>query len=74
MSYTVSVIEKIHTLETAAAELGCNSRVLREKVANGEITARKTLGKWYVLHSELIRYIAQTPPSNKEQVSEKELI
>lgn len=64
MVSTIVIVESVHTIETAAAVLKCNERVLREKLKSGEINGTKKLGKWYILHSTLIDYISVSDESS----------
>ena len=51
------ILEQVYTIETAAELLKCNDRVLRENVRSGLIKGYKKLGKWYLLHSDIIKFI-----------------
>jgi excisionase family DNA binding protein len=52
------ILETIYTIETAAELLKCNPRVLRENVRTGVIKGHKKIGKWYLLHSDIVKFIA----------------
>lgn len=58
------ILEQVYTIETAAELLKCNDRVLRENVRSGLIKGYKKLGKWYLLHSDIIKFI--TSESNEQ--------
>ncbi len=47
----------IYRLDQAATILDCNERILAEKFRKGVIPAKKKLGKWYTLHSNLVSFI-----------------
>lgn len=51
------MLDKIYTAESAAALLNCNVRTLRKKLKDKTIKGYKKLGKWYLLHSDIIAYL-----------------
>lgn len=46
-----------YTAEKAADQLGISVRVLRDKLNSGEIKGYKKMGKWFVFHSDLVKFI-----------------
>jgi hypothetical protein len=57
-----------YTLSEAAAKLGCNERVLAEKLRAGDVVGHKRLGKWYILHADLVEFIRAGKVSPKAPV------
>ena len=55
--YDQLTVNRIYTIDSAAAELNCSTRTLADKFREGEIKAYKRLGQWYTLHSDLVAYL-----------------
>jgi len=51
------MLDKIYTAENAATLLNCNVRTLRKKLKDNSIKGYKKLGKWYLLHSDIIKFL-----------------
>lgn len=49
-----------YTIPQAAAAVGLPASTLRDRVASGEIPARKRAGKWLILHSDLMHWLADS--------------
>lgn len=61
-------MDKILTLEDAAAELKMTERYLSDQIKAGKLAAKKVGKRIYVLYSDLIEFIK----SGKEATSEKD--
>ena len=51
-------IEDFYTLGKAAEKLEVNERFVRDQIADGKLIAHKRGSRWYILHSDLIAFIA----------------
>jgi excisionase family DNA binding protein len=49
-----------YTIPQAAAAIGLPANTLRDRVASGEIPARKRAGKWLILHSDLMAWLSDS--------------
>ena len=46
-----------YTLEKAALKLEVTERYIRDQIANGELKAFKRGKRFYILHSDLVKFI-----------------
>lgn len=51
--------EEFYTAAEVAEKLGCTKKILEAKLRAGEIIGSKRLGKWFILRSDLIRFIEE---------------
>lgn len=51
--------EDFYTAAEVAEKLGCTKKILEAKLRAGEIIGSKRLGKWFILRSDLIRFIEE---------------
>jgi excisionase family DNA binding protein len=49
-----------YTVPQAAEAVGLPYSTLRDRVSTGEIRAVKRAGKWLILHSDLMRWLADS--------------
>jgi excisionase family DNA binding protein len=49
-----------YTIPQAAQAVGLPYSTLRDRVSAGEIPARKRCGKWLILHTDLLRWLADS--------------
>lgn len=49
--------ENIYTVEQVAEKLNTHIQTVRSLLNKGEIKGYKKLRKWYILHSDLLKYI-----------------
>jgi excisionase family DNA binding protein len=49
-----------YTVQQAAQAVGLPYSTLRDRVSSGELPARKRAGKWLILHSDLMRWLADS--------------
>lgn len=59
--------ETFYTAEKAADLLGITVRVLRDKLNKGELRGYKKMGKWFVFHSDIAKYIRSKSEKNNEE-------
>jgi len=50
-------MDSIYTAEKVAEILNAHIRTIRKKLKAGSLKGYKKMGKWYVLHSDLIAFI-----------------
>ncbi|MGB1270206.1 MAG: helix-turn-helix domain-containing protein [Flavobacteriaceae bacterium] len=48
---------RVYTAEMASEVLSCHVRTLRKKLTKKELKGHKRLNKWYVLHSDIIKFL-----------------
>jgi glycerol-3-phosphate responsive antiterminator len=54
------ITEKFYTAEDAAVLLNSNIQSIRRLINSDKLTAFKKLGKWYVFHSDIVKYLKNT--------------
>lgn len=59
--------ETFYTAEKAADLLGITVRVLRDKLNKEELKGYKKMGKWFVFHSDIAKYIRSNGNENNEE-------
>lgn len=57
--YSIRIEEEILDAEQTATILNSSKKVVERELREGRITGYKRLGKWFVLKSDLIRYIRE---------------
>lgn len=49
--------EKFYTVEKAAELLNSNPQTIRKLIKDNKILAVKKLGKWFIMHSDIIEFL-----------------
>lgn len=49
--------DNIYTVEKAAKLLNSNEQSIRRLIKENKLKASKKLGKWFILHSDIIEYL-----------------
>lgn len=53
----INLDDEFYTIELASEKLGMSERALREKISSGEIKGYKKGKRYYLLHSDILKYI-----------------
>ena len=53
----MTLVNDFYTLEKVAEKLEVTERYVRDQIANGELKAFKRGKRFYILHSDLIKFI-----------------
>jgi len=46
-----------YTTSQLSEKLSCNKKVIERKIRAGELRGFKQLGRWFVFHSDLVKWI-----------------
>lgn len=57
--YVIRIEEEILDAEQTAEILNSSKKVVERELREGRLTGYKRLGKWFILKSDLIRYIRE---------------
>lgn len=57
--YDIRIEEEILDAEKVASVLGASKKVIERELREGKMQGYKRLNKWFVLKSDLIRYIRE---------------
>ena len=60
----MTLINDFYTLEKVAEKLEVTERYVRDQIANGELKAFKRGKRFYVLHTDLIKFIENGKDAN----------
>lgn len=58
-SYVIRIEEEIFDAEKVAELLSASKKVIERELREGRMTGYKRLNKWFVLKSDLVRYIRE---------------
>lgn len=58
-------LDKVYTVKELCTVLDLKERAITDAIRADKIKAHKTFGKWFVFHSDLIKYIKEQP-ANKQ--------
>lgn len=58
-SYVIRIEEEIFDAEKVAEILSSSKKVIERELREGKMTGYKRLNKWFVLKSDLVRYIRE---------------
>ena len=58
-SYVIRIEEEIFDAEKVAEILSSSKKVVERELREGKMTGYKRLNKWFVLKSDLVRYIRE---------------
>ena len=51
------MLDQIYTSSKVADMLESNKRTIQQLCRNGKLKGHKKLGKWFVLHSDIVKYL-----------------
>ncbi len=60
--YDVRIEEEIFDAERAAEVLGTSKKVIERELREGKMVGYKRLNKWFVLKTDLIKYLREAEP------------
>jgi excisionase family DNA binding protein len=62
---------EIYTIKELAVKLNTSERAVRELIRDGKLKAFKQLGKYYILHVDLLEYIKTGERINNSEKTSK---